>query len=108
MRHANKLTLFFVGIVFELAAPTAHAQPPSSGLKLWLKADAGVTLAGSAVAQWNDQSGNNANASQAVAAQQPAFIASAVNGKPALKFDGSNDFLTFTLATNGNTGMTLF
>ncbi len=37
---------------------------PSSGLSLWLKADSGVTLSGSNVTAWADQSGNGRNASE--------------------------------------------
>jgi hypothetical protein len=101
MRHAT-----FLAVVASCVLPV-HAQPPTTGLKLWLKADAGITLNGSAVTQWSDQSGNNVNASQPTAGQQPVLVASAVNGKPAVKFDGVNDYLTFTLQTNGLTGATL-
>lgn len=40
------------------------------------------------VMQWKEQSGNNNTARQTVAAEQPVYIASAVNGKPAVQFNG--------------------
>ncbi len=80
---------------------------PTSGLQLWLKADAGVTSSASAVSQWNDQSGNARNAVQATSASRPILVAGAVNGRPAVQFDGTNDFMTFTLPVNGLTGITI-
>jgi hypothetical protein len=62
---------------------------------LWLDAaDAStVTTVSSAVSQWNDKSGNSRNVSQATGASQPAYDATGFNGKGALTFDGSNNFL---------------
>ena len=89
--------------------PTPTPGPfPTSGLKLWLRSDAGVTLNGSTVSQWADQSGSGTNASQGTSASQPVLVANALNGKPALRFDGSNDYMTFNLPINGLTGMTVF
>jgi len=42
-------------------------------LKLWLKYDTGITLNGSDVSAWNDQSGNDNHAAQATASRQPAY-----------------------------------
>lgn len=58
-----------------------------TGLSLWLKADAGVTLSGANVTGWADQSGNGNNAS-ANSGQEPTFISSFSNSKPAIEFDG--------------------
>jgi hypothetical protein len=64
----------------------------TNGLKVWLSAD-GVNPAdptqvdGSGnVQQWNDLSGNNNHASNATASERPAYISSAMNGKPVLRF----------------------
>jgi hypothetical protein len=75
--------------------------PPSTGLKLWLEAGAGVTLSGSNVTAWADQSGNGNNCSQATGADQPTFSSSTIGGQPGLVFSGSQ-FLTG--AANLDTG----
>ena len=72
----------------------------SSGLAVWLKADdvnssdsTQVRTSGSDifVQQWNDQSGNFNNASNSTDADQPMLIASALNGKPVLRFAQRDD-----------------
>jgi len=57
---------------------------------LWLRGDLGITLNGGNVSGWADQSGNNNNAAQANSANQPPYVATAMNGQPALKGDGAN------------------
>jgi hypothetical protein len=67
----------------------------NSHLKVWLKGDAGTTAGPSGgVTAWADQSGNNNNATQADETKAPTV--SSLNGKPALHFDGSDDFLDIT------------
>lgn len=55
-----------------------------ASLALWLDADdaSTITLNGSNVSQWDDKSGNNRHASQATAANQPAYLTTGFNGKP--------------------------
>lgn len=43
------------------------------------------------VVTWYDQSGNALDVTQSTAANQPLFVASGINSKPSLDFDGSND-----------------
>jgi concanavalin A-like lectin/glucanase superfamily protein/HYR domain-containing protein len=64
-----------------------------AGLEVWYDAGAGVTLNGSGVAGWADQSGNGHDSVQATVANQPAFSATAFNGKPSMSFDGLGDYL---------------
>ncbi len=49
------------------------------------------------VVSWFDQSGNSKNATQTTTANQPKIVSSGAviveNGKPAVQFDGSNDFV---------------
>ena len=63
-----------------------------SALALWLDANdaSTITLNGSTVSQWNDKSGNARNASQAIAANQPTYTPSGLNGKPVVTFDGAD------------------
>lgn len=61
--------------------------------RLWVRADLGITLNVGNVSAWGDQSGNGNHLSQGTAGFQPLFVASAVNGLPAVRCDGVDDFL---------------
>jgi len=77
---------------FLLIVSAASAQsPPTTGLEIWYKAD---SLSAGAVATWTDSSGNGRDATQSTSGNRPVATASVVNGLPAVRFDGSNDFLT--------------
>jgi alpha-tubulin suppressor-like RCC1 family protein len=65
-----------------------------SGLKLWLRADAGVASAWGDF--WADQSGSGNHAIQPTGVALPRLAPNVVNGLPVLRFDGSNDFVKFT------------
>jgi hypothetical protein len=79
----------------ELAARPGPSiwRAPASGLLVWLKADKDVRLGPSGIALWGDQSGGDNNASQAAPGSQPSLVPQAVGGRPALRFDGADDFL---------------
>jgi len=92
-----------------LVAPLAPAT--LSGLRVWLRADAvdrndpaQVRRVGGAyfVQRWDNQSDAGSAATQATASQQPLWIASAMNGRPALRFDGVNDQLRLPRPTATN------
>lgn len=91
-----------------LAEPSLKAKPADDaqivadsanikkipGLTWWLRADVGVQAdTNGAVSAWNDQSGKGLNATQPAAGKQPMLTANAVNGKPAVRFDGTNKTL---------------
>ena len=66
-------------------APNQISQGGSTGsalLKLWLRADRGITKAGGVVSQWDDQSGNGNHVTQGTVGLRPAFVASALGGLP--------------------------
>jgi len=69
---------------------------PATGLVTWLKADAGVTSSSGNVSAWADQSPAGNNAVQATGGNQPTLVTSAINGKPALSFNGTSSYLTVT------------
>ena len=77
------------------AAPDADhaASIPADGLILWLRADRGVTAQSSSVSRWADQSTVHADAVQDVARSRPVLVADGINGRPALLFDGTDDYL---------------
>jgi len=85
----------------------ASAPPvPPSDPSLWLKADAGVTLSGSYVTAWADQSGNG-NDTDDYGGYSPLFVSNVKNGQPVIRFgfDGATTVLK-TVDTNliGNSG----
>ena len=77
---------------------------PTTGLRLWLKGDAITGLTdGAAVATWSDSSGVGSNATQTTPAYQPTYVASGLNGKPAVHFNNANtQFMNIASAFNGN------
>ena len=103
-----RITTGLLSFLLFLSITAVAMSLPTDGLSLWLKVDAGVELSGSNVSQWADQSGSGADAEQSVAASQPTLVENAINGLPAVDFDGTDDFITFTLPINGLTGMTIF
>lgn len=78
-------------------ASTQAQAPATSGLALWLKADAGVsTNASGQVTAWLDQSASQNHAGPRAGGaeeEQPLWMGSAVNGKPAVLFDGVSHVL---------------
>jgi hypothetical protein len=77
---------------------------------MWLKADAGITLTeDSTVSAWADQSAKKINVIQTLAASQPSVKADAINGKPAVSFDGTSDQLrTAANFSLSNVNMSVF
>jgi PA14 domain-containing protein/chitobiase/beta-hexosaminidase-like protein/Big-like domain-containing protein/carboxypeptidase family protein len=70
--------------------------PPTSGMLLWLRADAGLpTNGGGWVTSWGDQSGNGNDATQWAGAALPHVIPGELNGLPVVRFDGG-DVVNFT------------
>lgn len=64
------------------------------GCVLWLRADSVSGANGSSVASWADESGSGYSAAQGTASKQPTLRTNVLNGKPVLRFDGVDDFLS--------------
>ena len=72
----------------------------SAGMKLWLRADAGIVKdANDKVGVWRDQSGNGRDAIQGTAANQPIWVDNELNGNPVLRFNGSQWLTTGDLSS---------
>ena len=69
----------------------AQQLPVISGLQCWFDAAQGVTTSGTAVTSWADQSGNGYHAT--LGAGTPLLATNQVNGRPAIKFQGGNNYL---------------
>ncbi|MBS1954390.1 MAG: chitobiase/beta-hexosaminidase C-terminal domain-containing protein [Cyanobacteria bacterium SZAS-4] len=87
---------------------TSTANVPRTGLVTWLKSDYGVTTSGSNVTNWTDFSGLGNSASQATSTKQPTFVTNAVNGFPALSFDGTSDYMQLPSGMAGFAGATIY
>jgi hypothetical protein len=73
-----------------------HLNPGNAGASAAYDSRFGFSVAdGTAISTWEDRTSNNNDASQATAANQPTYETNEVNGQPAIKFDGSNDRMTF-------------
>lgn len=66
---------------------------PLEGLELWLRADDGISETNGVVSQWKDGSGKQHHGAQTALAARPKLVSNALSGKPALVFDGVDDFL---------------
>ena len=73
----------------------------SLSILFWYRTDTGLLdgsdnplIDGSTVKTWKDQSGNNNDLIQAVSGLRPVLDTLALNGKPALVFDGTDDRFT--------------
>jgi hypothetical protein len=101
----KRMVFLVMGAMMMLVGQSrAQSSIPTAGLQLWLRADAGVDTLNGTVSRWHDQSGSGNDAIQASASRQPVLVVGALNGKPAVRFDGVNDKLGFT----GTTHMTQF
>jgi hypothetical protein len=79
------------GIVPDVSA--SNAPVPTSGLELWLRGDYGVTAdAAGKVTSWAVE-GSSLKAGAKDPAEWPSLVAAAINGKPAMRFDGDHNML---------------
>jgi hypothetical protein len=73
-------------------------------LKFWLRGDLGITLNGSNVVLWADQSGNGNNFRQSIMSEQPTYSPSlaSFNGRPGVVFSNSRLFTDLLTMTGGD------
>jgi hypothetical protein len=82
---------------------------PSSGLKSWYKADNGAIVSSGSVTTWKDVSGSGSDASQSTSTAQPTYNSSAINGLPAVVFNGTSDYLNMPAGfSNFASGLSIF
>ncbi len=88
------------------------------GLQLWLKADAGTfqdsakttpsASDGDVIGAWADQSGQGNDATQVTTANKPLLKLAIQNGRPVIRSDGVNDFLSTPPVTINSDGLVCF
>lgn len=77
-------------------ADSSELSASPAALAAWFKADALTNLPSAAVSKWTDSTGNGFHALQVVSANQPAYVATAINGRPAVRFNSaSSSHLSF-------------
>ena len=90
-----------------------------TGAVLWLRADSPTAVlnatgqpasSGEDIANWNDESGTSNHSQQGTMTRRPILQAGVLDGKPALRFDGIDDFLQIANITliHGSPESTLF
>jgi hypothetical protein len=86
---------------FQINSTTAAI--PRNGLQLWLTADNGVVIGGgSQISQWTDNSGAENNATQTNSSYQPTLVNNAINGLPAVQFNGSSQYMQISNSISAN------
>lgn len=78
------------------------SSPSIPAATLWLKADAITGLNdGDPVTTWEDSSANGYDATQATGANKPTYQTDELNGKPVLRFDGTDDWMETAAFSGG-------
>ncbi|MCB0397003.1 MAG: T9SS type A sorting domain-containing protein [Flavobacteriales bacterium] len=97
----SSLILSLSALLFTSAETQAQTGPAGVGTSasnvLWLDANYLGLSNNNPVSTWTDRSGNANNATQA-GSLRPLFQTNRVNGKPTIKFDGTDDYML--LGTN--------
>lgn len=84
---------------FDVRSTAAFNPRKLVGMVGWWRADKGLTLNGTKVATWADQSGRGNDLSQPTNANRPTLTNNALNGKPVVTFaDASATWMTSTSA----------
>lgn len=91
------------------ASIAAVLDVPMTGLLVRVRADQLITLNGANVSAWGDITGHGNNMAQATSGNQPLFLASSLNGKPAVRMTttGSKFLLGTMASTYTGTALTM-
>jgi hypothetical protein len=66
-------------------------------LNVWLESDYSVATIDDRITLWQNRGIDGENAYQATATKQPEYIANSLNQKPALRLDGTSDYLDLVM-----------
>lgn len=89
-------------LISGIVASSFRKSGPVAGYTAWYDASdtSTITLSGSNVTQWNDKSANAYHLTQATGTRQPQSGINTVNGLNAITYDGVNDRLQASTASN--------
>lgn len=90
--RVENLTLF-IRWVGDPTLPALPQPPITSNLVLWADASQETYADGAKAYIWSDRSVNGNNLSANSVGRRPTFVANQVNGKPIMRFDGTNTWL---------------
>ena len=100
MKHIS-LIYFLFAFIYTLSSQSIFSDPD---LKVWLKADTGVTITDGKVSSWADVSGNNHDFYQNTILNRPNLSASTFFANHSvLNFDGTNEYILNDLINDINT-----
>lgn len=88
----KKLVFLISAVLVLVSQLSAQTLPPVGNLIVHLKAD-DLSTAGP-INTWSDASGNGHDATQDSSGLQPTVVLNALNGKPVVRFDGVNEFMS--------------
>ncbi len=105
---ANCITYYYVVTAedkfgYESAYSNEVSASPGIQPVMKLLASMGVVTVGPDVSRWQDQAKSN-NAKQDMAEERPELVLSAINGEPAIEFDGTGEHLDVADSKDINTG----
>jgi hypothetical protein len=90
-----------------ITTPATGVTLPSTGMKLWLRVDSGITKdANNHVNHWIDQSGTGNDAVQSVVGSSPVYVQGDSITQSVVRFDGSASYMNGPLALG--TQMSIF
>jgi hypothetical protein len=102
--YGNLSTVVFNNVAYMTSVPQRSAN-----LVTWLRADAGVVYSSGQVSSWLDQSGNGNNGTQLTSGNQPSLVTGAINGLPAVGFNGTSQYLQLPSGySNFSSGVSIF
>lgn len=83
----SRITTYYESVV-------TGAQPTTTNLFFWFRANSGITKDGAdKVSQWDNQVSGEPDLVQAVSGKQPLLVTNQLNGKSIVRFDGIDDFM---------------
>ena len=111
MKKITLLSCFIISLNL-LFAQFPGGVSSSNTNRIWLDANQLSAANGQFIQTWTDVSGNGANANQVIGAKRPSYKTNAINGMPALDFDGTDDYMFIsanpTLNSNLSTHFIVF